>query len=271
MNISKKIENVNLINIRTLSGIKTRDNLKIKPNKLIRSPNLSKASQKDMEILFNQYNLKTVIDLRNSKEMEESPDFIYPGINYIQNPILTLKHMGMTHEKQTDLIQGKRDFVNRVRNNNDDGTYHMSNLYMNFVRDDFCIQQFSKFLHLCLENNDGAILYHCSVGKDRAGIATYLLLNLLNVDKKNIFEDYLSTNSYIKKSNQKEAEILAQNQVDPENFKRVFFNLYEVREQYLNSFEDEIIQKYVSFDNFIKIGLKFNLNEIDRLKEIYLD
>ena len=41
---------------------------------------------------------------------------------------------------------------------------------------------------------DGAILWHCSEGKDRCGLVSALILKILNVDESIIFEDYLETN-----------------------------------------------------------------------------
>jgi protein tyrosine/serine phosphatase len=41
---------------------------------------------------------------------------------------------------------------------------------------------------------DGAVLFHCHVGKDRTGIVTDLLLSLSNVADEIIIDDYLLSN-----------------------------------------------------------------------------
>jgi protein-tyrosine phosphatase len=46
-----------------------------------------------------------------------------------------------------------------------------------------------------IQNQDNVpILFHCSAGKDRTGIASALLLSALGVDRKDIFDDYMLTN-----------------------------------------------------------------------------
>ena len=41
----------------------------------------------------------------------------------------------------------------------------------------------------------GALLFHCTAGKDRTGMAAYLILSALGVEQKIIMEDYLLTNT----------------------------------------------------------------------------
>ena len=40
----------------------------------------------------------------------------------------------------------------------------------------------------------GAVLWHCTEGKDRCGITTALVLEMLGADRTAIMEDYLKTN-----------------------------------------------------------------------------
>ena len=40
----------------------------------------------------------------------------------------------------------------------------------------------------------GAVLWHCSEGKDRCGLTTAMVLEALGVDRQTIMEDYLKTN-----------------------------------------------------------------------------
>ena len=50
---------------------------------------------------------------------------------------------------------------------------------------------------LSIMNHDytsGAVLWHCTEGKDRCGLTTALILEVLGVDRKTIMEDYLKTN-----------------------------------------------------------------------------
>jgi len=43
---------------------------------------------------------------------------------------------------------------------------------------------------------EGALVYHCTAGKDRTGLVTALLLSVLGVDEATILDDYELTNRY---------------------------------------------------------------------------
>src|SRR6516165_11019553 len=59
-------------------------------------------------------------------------------------------------------------------------------------------EQAASYRELFLRVADGALplLFHCSVGKDRTGIAAALLLELLGVPRATIIEDYLLTDLF---------------------------------------------------------------------------
>ena len=82
-----KLENV--VNIRDLGGYKTFDSKLTKHNIFYRSGNTDKSSENDIKKLIEIYNVKTVIDLRNSEEIKQSPDKFaeIPEVNYINTPI----------------------------------------------------------------------------------------------------------------------------------------------------------------------------------------
>lgn len=47
------------------------------------------------------------------------------------------------------------------------------------------------------ERRDGAVVFHCSAGKDRTGVLAALLLSVLGVSSEDIVADYVLTNSVI--------------------------------------------------------------------------
>ena len=57
--------------------------------------------------------------------------------------------------------------------------------------------QYKKFFEILLDQNNGTILYHCSAGKDRTGVATALLLSALGVDRETVINDYLLSAQYV--------------------------------------------------------------------------
>ncbi len=268
MNTSKKIKNLSLINTRDLTGIKTQDNLLIKEKRLIRSGKLSNASLKDLDILKNEYNLNLVIDLRNEVEKKQTPDLLPSGVNLIEKPILVSSHMGMTHEEKMSDKEALIDFVNRVLSQGD-GISYMKNLYSYFVLDKHCLKMYSEFLQIVKDHQEGSLLFHCSVGKDRAGIAAAFILKLLNVSNSDIIEDYLLTNKYVLEDVNKKVGFL-KTKINNPLLETCYFNLYLAKEEYITYLFDLIDKNYGSFNNFRKEALKFNDEDMEKLKANYL-
>ena len=57
-----------------------------------------------------------------------------------------------------------------------------------------CQKAYAAFFRMLLDTEDGAVLYHCTQGKDRTGIASALLLAALGADRETIIADFDATN-----------------------------------------------------------------------------
>jgi protein-tyrosine phosphatase len=71
---------------------------------------------------------------------------------------------------------------------------HMSDTYRTMVTEEPSLEAFATLIHMLLEENDGAFLWHCTQGKDRTGIASAAVLLALGVDRDEIMRDYMRTN-----------------------------------------------------------------------------
>ena len=61
-------------NTRDQGGMETVTGQRVRAKKLIRSDKLEKLTDHDIHVLVDEYELRTVIDLRTDKERELSPD-----------------------------------------------------------------------------------------------------------------------------------------------------------------------------------------------------
>ena len=158
-------------NRRDLGGIKTTDGKTIKKGYFVRSANLSQAEKEEL------IGISKVIDLRTHREKEESPDKYY-DVEYCDMPIFDEVTAGISHEKEAE----KRDFP------------EMQELYGIMVRENS--DSFKKVLTTIMNHDfsSGAVLWHCAGGKDRCGLTSAFILEMLGVDRKIIMEDYLKTN-----------------------------------------------------------------------------
>ena len=161
-------------NKRDLGGLKTRDGKTIRTGMLVRSALLAQAEEHDLD------GVATVIDLRTIAERDEMPDQAC-GREYLPIPIF---------EKVNESIDG----VSHEQKKEQSLIPDMAVLYgimMNQYADSF-----RRVLTAVLEHDysRGAVLWHCSEGKDRCGMTAALVLEALGVDRDTIMEDYLKTN-----------------------------------------------------------------------------
>lgn len=121
-----------LHNTRDLGGFETADGRKIRPRRLIRSGQLSGMTEKDKQVLTEDYGLRTDVDFRTGQERTEAPDPRLPGVAYVENPILSDQAIGITREKDSEedmmklLVQQMSTSERRRRNTWQDCTAILS-------------------------------------------------------------------------------------------------------------------------------------------------
>ena len=142
-------------NIRDFGNTVNREGCRIKPGRLIRSRHLHALTDSDILILKENYHLSEIIDLRTVTEMQDKPDREIPGAFMAQIPLIEEKTVGITHEAATDRTAGEWVLPD------------MTQLYRRIVTDDFSISQLSRALKKIISCDDGAVLWHCTEGKDR--------------------------------------------------------------------------------------------------------
>ncbi len=178
-------------NYRDLGGIKTADGRETRPRMLIRGTTLFDLSPLAISMLKEQYNLKTIIDLRTQKEKLEKPDVEIDGVEILHMPIIDEAVAGISHEKKV------RSMASLLM------MPPMEELYVNMVKDQSLdnVVRVLKFI-LTMHVPKYALVFHCTAGKDRTGIIAALLLAFLGVDRETIIKDYLLTNKNVRiKSN----------------------------------------------------------------------
>ncbi len=177
-------------NARDLGGLPTMDGRKVRTGLLLRSGELAGITDADAQTL-SQYPLRTVIDFRTDLEREQKPDRVLAGVRYIHCPIVQQAAAGLTREEQADpygaVVAHAKTMAGKER-------AFMCELYRGLVTREFSVDHYRQFFALLLAQTDGALLYHCTAGKDRVGVGTMLLLTALGVDWPVIVENYLITN-----------------------------------------------------------------------------
>lgn len=153
-------------NFRDLSKF----NLKIKKGLVYRG-SVFDISNKE---LIEKHNIKTIIDLRADREIDEIPysEELKSKIKYVKAQFDPWDQPEWFKEKHNE------------------GSNHEI-AYRFFAMG--CKESVKKTFETILEQEEGAIAIHCHAGKDRTGILFTMIHLLLESPKENMFTDYLAS------------------------------------------------------------------------------
>ena len=165
-------------NIRDLGGTETRSGHSVKRNKLIRSGRLSELSASDAALLLGAYRVRTIVDLRSSKENEERPDPQWGIVEYFRIPLLTDDQLGFGAFAAAGSPEGKRNVLDTLIGMTSGPSYsasqYLMDMYRKFITDRLSQIAIRRFFEVLLSHREGALLYHCNGGKDRTGMQPWL-------------------------------------------------------------------------------------------------
>lgn len=160
-----------LRNTRDLGGMPTADGRTIAPAKLLRSGALHKASEQDLARLVGDYDLAGVIDFRTQLERDKEPDprELMEGVVFYDFPALSGETIGITHG--AGVAQDLKTFASYNA-----GPHELvCGMYPQILLDEAGRVAYTSFLEVLLEGDGGAYLWHCTEGKDRAGLGAVIV------------------------------------------------------------------------------------------------
>jgi len=265
-NVSTKLGFLSFNNTRDLGGMKTADGRSIVKNKLIRSGNLHGATESDIKFLSE--NVDCIVDLRTDTECGGMPDPEVAGAKNVHISILPNLAAGVSRDKKSD-----DEAFFKLKDDPDDAGRYMARIYDSFVANEFSVGQYRRFIDLLLEPRKGAILWHCTVGKDRTGVGAVIIEHILGITKEDIISDYLLTNEYIRDEQMKMVESVGfktGGKVD-EKQRKAFDWLFGAHKEYIDSLYRKAEELYGSFDGFLSKRLGVTEEEREKLKGMYLE
>ncbi len=240
------------MNLRHMGGYQTASGSKTRADKLYRSGFLNIAGA-DQLASFKDLDVATIYDFRSP--MERLKDALQVGndvevvelgmlVASVENLWGMLLAEGLTPEG-AEKIMGER--------------------YRELTEEE--IPGYRKMFQHMMES-EGGILVMCSFGKDRAGIASALLLTALGVDEQNIQADYLlSSNAYADKAlaiGKFEQFFNAEGMTVDES---IVIPILDARTGYLNTAWQVMRDRSGSIDNFMLEQLGIDKATKKRLQE----
>lgn len=241
-----------IVNARELGGIKTIDGKYVRKNVLLRSANLSGAPGSTVTRLYSDFKVKYVIDFRDLFECLKSPDVVIP---YAEYHFLTA--LPQLFEENEEAEYNKAYYESHPEK-------LFEKIYTLLATSEQAKQAYKSFFEILLKADGDTVLWHCTQGKDRTGIATLLLLNALGVSKEDAIQEYMLTNAEM----QLEYDQMKMSGM-PEERLRFMQEILFVKQENIEMYCDILEKKYGSIYEYVVSEL-ITEEEAKRLKAAYL-
>jgi len=173
------------VNFRDLGGYQTADGRRVKWGQVFRADNLGRLTDRDIKFL-NRMGIRRVCDFRTPAEVKKLPDR-FPETHEGAYVHLPIKHgeydpaNAFERIKNGDLDWLTEEFMIKGYRRNID---HFASLW-------------STFFRLVVAPHSRPLVFHCTGGKDRAGVCAALILLTLGVAEETVIEDHGLSNIYI--------------------------------------------------------------------------
>lgn len=261
----KIIDLKGLRNTRDIGGYINKDGKKLVYNKFIRSCELSKTNKSTRKSLVEDYKIKTIIDFRTDVEQKKKPIPKLKGTSTVILPILEDVNLGVPRN-----LKQAYTLYKRITTTDITADTFLTEMYLNMAFSDYSTNKYREFFDILLTNPEGAILYNCTEGKDRTGVATMLLMFCLNFDKQTIINDYMVSKAFCDKKMMKYRKrckmlCLRKRIVD------FVGGIMATKEIFLNAILEKIEKDFLTIENFIKEKLHLNSNDLQKLQDLYLE
>lgn len=257
----RKIELSYQKNVRDLGGLIGFNGKKVKEGRIYRGGFLGRVSQNDIETI-NSLHLTDIVDFRSEVEFMDRPDYRFEGVEYHNLPSL------LPNEKLKDNNTYDDSNLLWFLGESTDGYGHMLRTYKEALLTEKGQGAYRDFFKVLLEDDKRVVYFHCSQGKDRAGLAAYLLEIALGVSEKDAIDDYLRSNEAMQPRIRQYKGMMRHKPYYNKEYEKALEDVFSANVDYLLSVINTIRDQYGSVLNFIKDELNV---DIEKLRRYYLD
>ncbi|MEG2842378.1 MAG: tyrosine-protein phosphatase [Ruthenibacterium sp.] len=244
-------------NFRELGGYSGMNGKKVKYGVFYRTPALCNITTPHDLALFDSLNIKTVFDFRSEKERADLPDPTFKGVTeYAISAMVTPDG----NEVNFDLehLFSSTDGIGAVLADMNDG----------YSRMPFANKAYRAMFAQIIAGNT-PLLFHCTAGKDRTGVAAALILRALGVSRADCIADYLITNICRKNNVEMLCKMLAK-KIPAEQAAEYAPLLAGVKEESLVRSLDAIDAKYPDFETYLSAECGVSTQALTKMRADYL-
>ena len=260
-------------NARELGGYFSADGRTVRNGVLLRTAALTGATEEDISTLKETYNLAVIADFRMDTEVERAPDPDIDGVRNLRLPIMDAELLSERREKMSELLAESEDPTDSMMQlfAAVDAGIVSEQMYVEFLMGEQGKEGYRQFFEEVLALPEGeSILFHCSQGKDRTGVAAMLILSALGVDEETILEDYMLTNEYNADKITGERQILAERGIPEDKIDTYLMAMDHVNLKTMTNALVWLKENYGSVEGYLEQELGVGEAERTALKDKFL-
>ena len=245
------------INLRELGGYATESGQYLKWHKLLRSGSLGHLKTGAGQML-EDYGVIFDIDLRSDNEVQTRPDRIPRSISYQQ-----LSVYPFVDQQKQGLF---KRFKKKLRG--ESIMDQMANTYCQMLTDSHANGAYEQLFDILLSNDhpDESIVFHCTAGKDRTGVAAMMIEGALGVPEATSREDYLLTNLVLEAPDEMAHADLRHGANQFVNQ----MNAHQAETSNYDAIRDLIANQYGGWDHYLTEQLRLSTGDLADLRTLYL-
>ena len=250
-------------NARQLGGYQI-GNQRIKDNLLLRTAKISELSKEDSTLLCDQYKVQCIYDFRGKEESLSAPDVIPGKARYV-----SLALSFSEGESQFDTkFENEAQMIGMLLKYADHPSIQAmcTSMYDLIFFEESSQKVYRQFFAdlLTVEPENGAVLWHCTQGKDRAGSASAMLLAALGANRELIMADFILSKCYYD-------PIASQIKTETEAQENVINTLISANPEIFGATLDKVDAKYGSLRNYLTECIGVTPEMMNVLRDRYLE
>ena len=250
-------------NARQLGGYRIGKK-SVKENLLLRTAKISELSEADSILLFEKYKVQCVYDFRGKEESLSAPDVVPGKARYLS---LALSFSGGESQLNVKLESEEQMIGMLLQYAEHPSVQAMcTSMYDIIFFEEASQEVYRQFFAdlLTVDPEEGAVLWHCTQGKDRAGCASAMLLAALGADRELIMADFILSKDYYD-------PMVSQIKTETEAQKTVINTLISANPEIFKATLDKVDVKYGSLSNYLTACIGVTPEMMNVLRDRYLE
>ena len=250
-------------NARQLGGYRIGKR-SVKDNLLLRTAKISELSEADSVLLCEKYKVQCVYDFRGKDESLSAPDVVPGKARYLS---LALSFSGGESQLNVKLESEEQMIGMLLKYAEHPSVQAMcTSMYDLIFFEESSQEVYRRFFAdlLTVNPEEGAVLWHCTQGKDRAGCASAMLLAALGADRELIMADFILSKDYYD-------PMVSQVKTETEAQKTVINTLISANPEIFGATLDKVDAKYGSLRNYLTECIGVTPEMMKVLRDRYLE